>query len=190
MPDNCFEETYTENLNYCPNTDLVAGVSVDFYYTPVAFVETFVKPVVTAASTYAERITLPANSITFKAGKGWKKATMLVEEGELKPTIVGNKGNKKSKTDFDSYIPNFIAANIGFVDTHRNTPMIWAIPDSTGKKWVVGNPDTPAFFDKADSTTGKKLEDNSGTAITVTANTKPYVYAGEIVELPDTPETP
>lgn len=186
--DNCdFANVHVENMGYCPNDDVVGGVAVNFFYIPAAQVETFTKPTVTATSTYAERITIAANGIVPVTGKGWKKATMMIEENELKPVLVGAKGNKKQKVDFDALIPNLIDRNVGFVDAHKNTPMIWAIPDSTGKIWIVGTPTAPAFFDKADGTSGKTYENNSGVAITVTANTKPYVYAGTIVELADTP---
>ena len=186
--ENCdFENQHVENMGYCPNDDTVGGTAVDFFGIPAAHVETFTKPTLTATSKYGERLTIAANGIVPKATKGWKKVTMMVDESEIKPMLVGNKGNKKQKIDFDAYIPNLIARNVGFVDANKNTPMIWAIPDSTGEIWIVGTPTAPAFFDKADGTSGKKYEDNSGIAITVTANTKPYVYAGEIVELADTP---
>ena len=183
--DCSFENVHTENMNYCPNKEVVGGVAVDFFYAPAAHFATFTKPAVTPTSTYEERMTLAANSLTFKAEKGWKKITMMVDENELKNTLVGNKGNKKPKVEFDAYISNFIARNLGFIDAHMNTPMVWAVPDSTGKKWIVGNPDAPAIFDKGDGTTGKKYEDNSGVGVTVSANTKLLVYLGEIVEVAD-----
>ncbi len=184
--DDCsFDNVSTENLNYCPNKDMVGGTAIDFYYAPASYFATFVKPVVTSSTGYEARITVLANSLTFKADKGWKKITMLVDENELKNTLVGNRGNKKPKVEFDSYIPNFIARNLGFIDAHMNTPMVWCVPDSTGKKWLVGTPDAPAIFDKGDGTTGKKYEDNSGVGVTVSANTKLYIYLGEVVELAD-----
>lgn len=186
LVDPCsFEGVHTEGLNYCPNEDVVGGTAVDFFYAPKDFFETLTKPVVTGETSYTQRIKLAANAITFKTGKGWKKATMMIDENELKNTFVGNKGNKKPKVDFDAFLPNFIARNVGFFDAHRNTPMIWAVPDSTGVKWIVGNLDAPAYFDKSDGTSGKTYDNNSGFAMTVTANTKLLVYEGEIVELAD-----
>lgn len=186
IKDPCsFAGVHTENVNYCPNNEVVGGVAIDFFYVPAAHLETFVKPTITPTTGFAERMTLAADSITFKAGKGWKKVTMMVDESELKNTLVGNKGNKKPKVEFDAYIPNFIARNLGFIDAHMNTPLIWAVPDSTGEKWIIGNPDAPAIFDKGDGTSGKKYEDNSGVATTVSANTKLYRYLGDIVELAD-----
>lgn len=184
--DCSFENVHTENLGFCANKDSVGGVAVNFLYIPAAQVETFTLPVLTEASTYEERITIASGGIVPATGKGWKKAVMHLDQNEIKPVLVGSKGNKKQKTEFDAYIPNFLARNVGFVDAHKNTPLIWAIPDSTGKMWIIGTPDAPAYFDKADGTSGKAYEDDSGVSITVAANTKPYVYAGEIVELADT----
>ncbi len=189
IEDCSFDNVKTENLNYCPNKDMVGGVAIDFYYAPAAHFEKFEKPAITATTGYEARITIAANSITLKASKGWKKITMLVDESELKNTLVGNKGNKKPKVEFDAYIPNFLPRNIGFIDAHMNTPMVWCIPDSTGRKWIIGNPDAPAIFDKGDGTTGKKYEDNSGVGVTVSANTKLYTYLGEVVVLADAPAT-
>lgn len=185
MADCDFKTQHVENMGYCPNEDTVGGTAVDFFYIPAAQIETFTKPVITPTSTYVERMTIAALGIVPVATKGWKRITMMVDESELKPVLVGNKGNKKQKIDFDAYIPNLIERNVGFVDANKNTPLVWAIPDSTGTLWIVGTKTAPAYFDKADGTSGKKYEDNSGIAITVSANTKPYVYAGEIVELAD-----
>lgn len=175
----------SENLLYCPNDEVVGGVSVEFLYAPASHFVSITKPTITETSTYAERITLANDAIVFEAEKGWKKAQMLVDENELKNTFVGAKGNKKPQVSFDAFLPNFIAKNIGFFDAHANTPMVWLIPDSTGKKWLIGNLDTPAFFDKAEGTSGKTYDNNSGHAITVMANTKLYYYPGDATVLAD-----
>ncbi|WP_312750536.1 hypothetical protein [Epilithonimonas hominis] len=176
-----FAEMHTENLGYCPNEDTVGGVKTDINYIPMAQLATFTKPTVTATSTYEERITIPANGIVPTTGKGFKKIQLMVEESELKNALVGNKGNKKSQASFDAMIPNFTGKNLGFVDAHKNTPLMIVVTDSTGVKWVIPE----AFIDKADATSGKKYEDNSGVAVTITANSKVYKYAGTIELIPD-----
>lgn len=175
-----FENVTTQSLSYCPNNDTVGGVKMVIYYIPMAQVN-ITLPTVTNTSTYAERITIGSTGITPVTGKGFKKIVILKDEGELKPTLVGADGNKKMKTDFDCLIPDFVVDNIGFVDTHKNTPLLLVIPDSTGKLWAM--PD--AMFTKADGTTGKKYEDNSGISGTFSANSKPYLYKGTITVTPD-----
>jgi hypothetical protein len=182
---NCFDEVHVENVNHCPNDESVGGISVDLFYIPKDHIDAFTLPVVTAATKYAERITLAANAITTKADKGWKKISIMVDENELSNTLVGNKGNKKPKVELDAMIPNFKKENIGFMDAHKNTPLILAVVDSTGQKWVIGTTNAPAFLETSDAKTGKKYDDNSGITVKISANTKLYAYEGDIVVLAD-----
>ena len=55
------------------------------------------------------------------------------------------------------------------------------IEDSTGQKWVA----LEAYMTKADATTAKKYEDNSGTAFNIVANGPLWAFDGSIVELAD-----
>lgn len=185
MAGTCsFEDIHLENLGYCPNEETVGGVKTEVAYMPMAQLETFTKPTVTNESTYTERLTIPEAGLVPKTGKGFKVIEMMVDENELKNALVGNKGNKKPQASFDALIPNFTPKNLGFIDTHKNTPLLLVITDSTGRKWVM--PDS--YINTAEGTSGKAYEDNSGITITVTANSKIYTYDGEIEILADVPE--
>ena len=181
MADNCFDTVHTESVPHCPNDVTVGGLGIDLFYIPEAHIDVFTKPVITDASTYAERMTLTA--ITPVALKGFKRLSVMIDENELSNLIVGNKGNKKPKVELDVMIPNFKKENIGFTVAHKNTPMIYAIKDSTGQFWVIGTPDGPAYFETADAKTGKKYEDNSGITMKISANAQLWAFAGPIVEL-------
>lgn len=178
---DCFSDINVETVNHCPNDETVGGVSVDLFYIPATQIATYTKPVLTNTSSYADRMTLTA--LTPATGKGFKRISVTVDENELSATLVGNKGNKKPKVELDVLIPNFKKQNIGFVDTHKNTPMVYAVKDSTGQFWVIGTPDAPAFFETADAKTGKKYEDNSGITGKISANTKIWAFDGAIVEI-------
>ena len=182
---NCFVDQNVENVDQCPHEETVAGVSVDLFYIPKDQVATMALPKVTNTTKYEDRIKLPANSIVPVAQKGWKKVTVMVDENELGTSLVGNKGNKKNKAEIDVYVPNFKTKNLGFMDANKNTPMIYAIADSTGQKWVIGTKNAPAYFETAEAKTGKKAEDNSGITAKITANTKLYALMDDIVVLPD-----
>lgn len=185
MANECnFEEIHLENLGYCPNAETVGGTKTTMFYIPMAQLEKFEKPTVTNESTYAERITIGEDGIEAMDGKGFKSIDLMIDESELKSALVGNKGNKKPQGSLEALIPNFTDSNIGFIDTHKNTPMLFVILDSTGKKWAL--PDS--FFETADGTTGKTYEDNSGVTLNIIANSKLYVYEGEIEVLPDDDE--
>jgi hypothetical protein len=181
----CFEDVHVESIDHCPNSNIVGGISIDLFYIPKDHIETFDLPVVTENSKYAERITLPQNAITLKPQKSWKKISIMIDENELTSTLVGNKGNKKPKAEIDILLPNFTPQNIGFQEAHKNTPMVFAVADSTGQKWVIGTLNAPAQFESFDAKTGKKYEDNSGITGKISANTKLYALQDDIVVEPD-----
>ncbi|WP_372472619.1 hypothetical protein AB4865_07295 [Capnocytophaga sp. ARDL2] len=174
----CFDNTPHENLEHCPNDEINAGIATELFYVPCAFIATMAKP--TVGSTYASRVTIPADGITLKSGKKWKKIDIQTEEGELKSTLVGNTGNKKSKTELDFLIPGMRTEVLGFVDAYKNTPCVFAVKDANSKLFVLGNKDLGARLESAEGTTGKKIEDNSGVQAKITANTKLCEYLGEI----------
>lgn len=177
----CFQDIAHENIDHCSNTEIEGGTAIDLFYIPVDFIKTMTLPATTPGTSYAERITIASGGIVLKTGKSWKKITLLVDENELGSTLVGNKGNKKLKAEFDGFVPNHKKENIGFIDTHKNTPMVYAIPLSSGQFWIVGTTKAPAFFEEFTTKSGKKIDDNSGSTIKVSANTKPFAYDGEIV---------
>ena len=180
--DDCsFATVRTENMGYCPNKESVGGIKADVYYIPMAQLATVTKPTVDVDTTYEAAVTIPALGLVPIATKGFKKITLQIDENELKSNLVGTKGNFKDQVQFDGMIPNFVKKNVGFIKRHKNTPMCYVIPDSTGQLWVV----LEAYMTKADATTAKKYDENSGTAFNVTANSGLYAYDGEITVIAD-----
>ena len=188
--DPCFKDINIENVNSCPNDETVAGLATKLYYIPEAHIATFTKPPKTNTTSYEGRITIPTTGLVPVTGKGWKKIDLLVEENELGNLTVGNKGNKKSKSELDVFIKGFKKQLVGFQNAHLNTPMIYGIPDSTGQMWIIGNKENPAFFDTSEIKTGKKPEDNSGLTGKISANATVLAYDGEMTLLPDTTTPP
>lgn len=168
----CYDSTPHENLENCPNEDITAGLSTKLYYIPTEFVKTFTKP--TVGATLAGNMKIPAAGIVLKDNKYWKVIDIQLDENELKMNLTRNRGNKKSKTELDFMIPGFKANGLGFVETYKNTPCLYAIKDAEGKLFVIGNKDIGGFIDTADATTGKKIEDNSGISVKIIANCKLY----------------
>ncbi|CAA0172970.1 conserved hypothetical protein [Tenacibaculum maritimum] len=181
MGGNCFENVPHESLDSCPNDEIAGGVSTRLFYAPTEFLDKVDVP--TPTGDYATRITIPSDNLAFKADKGWKGIDILVDEGELKNMLVGNRGNKKSKAELEFFIPGFKKDVVGFIDTFKNVPMVFAVKDSNGVIWLVGTKLNGAFMENAEGTTGKKFEDNSGVTCKINANAKLYVYAGDIVDL-------
>ncbi len=180
MATNCFENTPHESVDFCPNEEVAGGVATRVYYTPASFLQKFTMP--TPGGDFDSQITIPVDGIEFKSEKGWKGIDLMADENELKSTLVGNKGNLKAKGEIEVFIPGFRPKVVGFVNTYKNVPMVWAIPDATGKFFIVGTKLNGAYMESADGTTGKKYEDNSGVAVKLSANAPTYYYAGEISE--------
>lgn len=178
---DCFANVPVETVNHCPNDNTVGGLSIDLFYIPASQVETLTLPTITDTTGFADRQTITA--LTPATGKGFKRLSVMTDENELTANLVGNKGNKKPKVELDVLLPNFKKQNIGFVNTHKNTPMIYAIKDSTGQAWIIGTKNAPAFFETAEAKTGKKYDDNSGVTLKISANTQLYAFEGTIVEI-------
>ncbi len=181
MPKNCFENVPHESLDFCPNDENAAGISTRLLYAPAEFFEKIEIPEPTGG--YSERVTLVQDNIVFKDGKTIKGIDVLVNENELKNLLVGSPGNLKAKVELEAFIPGIRSEVIGFIDTYKNVPMIFAVKDSNGVLWLVGNTTNPAYFESADGTTGKKFEDNAGVAIKITANTRLNKFDGNIPEM-------
>ncbi len=175
---NCFENVPHENIDNCPNQEISAGISTRLFYTPADNV-TMTIPSSGSATALEDVVKLGADAITFKEGKAWKFIDVQMDEGELKAPLVGNIGNKKSKTELEAFIPGVKAKNLGFLSLYKNIPMIFGVIDTNNNKWVVGTTVNAAYIDTGDTTTGKKFEDNAGTTLKVVANTKLMNYEGD-----------
>jgi len=184
---SCFDDMNLENVNHCPNDEVSAGVTTKMLYAAEPHIETLTLPTVTNASKYIDRITIPTTGIVPATGKGFKEMDLLVDMNEITATLVGSKGNKKLKTDLDAYIPGFRGKVIGFVQAHRNTPLIIALKDSSGQTWIIGDKLNPAYIDTAEGKTGKTYEENSGVTIKITSNAVPRLYNGTLTVIADTP---
>jgi len=160
------------------NDEINSGIATKLYYVPVDFIKSMAKP--TISTTYASRVTIAAGGIVLNSGKAWKSIDIQMDEGELKPTLTGNVGNKKTKTELEFLIPGLRTEVLGWIDAYKNAPCVFAVKDANGKLFVIGNKDLGARIDSAEGTTGKKIDDNSGVTVKLVANAKTCVYEGEI----------
>lgn len=179
MANNCFDAVPHENLEHCPNDELSAGIATKLFYVPIAFIKSMQLPN-KDANNFEDRVKIPSGGIVLNSGKSWKSIDIMRDEGELKSSLLGNTGNKKSKGELEFLIPGMKGKQLGFVDAYKNTPCVYAVRDQDGQFFILGNNIVGAYIDSADGTTGKKIEDNSGINAKISANTKVYTYEGEI----------
>lgn len=183
--DPCFEGIHLENVNHCPNEETVAGMSTKLYYIPAPHIATFTKPLKTGS--YEEIATIPSTGLVTVTGKGWKKIDCQVDKNTLQNMAVGSIGNLKLKGELDVVFPGFKKKLVGFQIAHRNTPMIFGMPDSEGQMWIIGNPDSPSNFTSMNLTSGDTGEADSNLTSKINAKTSIFAYDGELTILPDTP---
>lgn len=179
MAECSFADVHTENVAYCPNEEQVGGIKAKAWYIPMAQLETITKPTVTSDTTFEESIILSA--LTPATGKGFKRYDLIVDENELKSALVGSKGNLKDQGQLDAMLPGLKKKNLGFIKRMKNVPTCWIVEDSTGQKWVI----LDGYMTKADTTSAKKYDENSGTAINILGNGPLWAFDGSIVELAD-----
>ncbi|MBC5835806.1 hypothetical protein G6N05_05350 [Flavobacterium sp. F372] len=181
---NCFEDIANENLEACINSEIQAGVSeVGVYYAVHSQITTFPMPLNPGDVGYDfESAVTVASPIVFSAGKGFGRMTVQSDMGEVKVSAPGNKGNKKSKSSFDFYIPGNSKKLLGYIRTFKNIPMVFIVTERDGQKRLVGDKFNPAYMSEVEGTTGKGGEDNKGVQFTIEAFSLPIVYESTIQE--------
>lgn len=184
--DDCIDKILMQNVTSCGIKETVAGLSTKLFYIPEAQLGTFTKPPKNP-TTYEEAATIPSTGLVPIVGYGWKKIDVLVDKNKLNNLLAGTKGNSKLKVDLDIFIKNFSKTTVGFQIVHLNTPMIYAIADSTGQMWIIGNKENPTYFTSSENTSGDTGEADSGITGKLTANTTVLAYDGDLTLLADTP---
>lgn len=183
MANNCFENSAPENIDICFNDQAASGISLRIQYIPASFVETMTLP--RTDGNIESTVKIEASALTLKSGKSWKGIDVVMNENELKETLVGGFANQKGLTELNIMIPSFSAKTLGFKRRFANVPLIFNIPDVNGKNWIVGTKFSPAMIESAESTTGKAYEDKAATTYTIKANTFVYLFEGDVVETAD-----
>ncbi|UOX35305.1 hypothetical protein LXD69_07240 [Flavobacterium sediminilitoris] len=181
---NCYDDVVNENLDACINSEIQAGVSeVGVYYGVHSQITTFPMPLSPGDVGYTfETAVTVTEDIVFAAGKGFGKITVQSDMGEVKVSAPGNKGNKKSKSSFDFYIPGNSKKLLGFIRTFKNVPMVYCVTERDGQKRLIGDKFNPAYMSEVEGTTGKGGEDDKGIQFTIEAYSLPIVYEGVIQE--------
>jgi hypothetical protein len=180
----CFDDLPVEDLTACINSEVQAGISeVDVRYAIHPQITTFPMPknYGEVGYTYETAVAVTAD-IVFTAGKGFGKISIMPDSGEVMVDLVGNKGNKKTKSSFPFAVAGNNAKTIGFMRTHKNTPMIFCVTERDGQKRLVGDAFNPAYIVEGKATTGKGGEDDKVVNFTFEAYCVPIIYSGLIQE--------
>ncbi|NRT11520.1 hypothetical protein [Flavobacterium sp. 14A] len=182
--DTCFDELPLENLPACVNNEVQAGISeVDVNYAIHPQITTFPMPLNFGdpGYTYETAVTV-TEDIVFQAGKGFGTIAIMPDSGEVTVDLVGNKGNKKTKSSFPFAVSSNNKKVLGFMRTHKNTPMIFCVRERDGQKRLIGDAFNPAYIVEGKATTGKGGEDDKVVNFTFESYCVPIVYSGAVQE--------
>jgi hypothetical protein len=185
----CFDDLPVEDLTACINSEVQAGISeVDVRYAIHPQISTFPMPLNYGDVGYSyETAVAVTEDIVFDAGKGFGKISIMPDSGEVLVDLVGNKGNKKTKSSFPFAVAGNNAKTLGFLRTHKNTPMIFCVRERDGQKRLVGDAFNPAYIVEGKATTGKGGEDDKVINFTFESYCVPIIYSGLIQEPAVTP---
>lgn len=185
----CFDDLPVEDLTACINSEVQAGVSeVNVRYAIHPQINAFPMPknYGDAGYSYETAVTV-TEDIEFTAGKGFGKIAIMPDSGEVLVDLVGNKGNKKTKSSFPFTVSGNNKKTLGFLRTHKNTPMVFCVTERDGQKRLIGDAFNPAYVVEAKGTTGKGGEDDKVVNFTFESYCVPIVYEGAIQEPVVTP---
>lgn len=181
---SCFDDLPVEDLDACINNEVQAGISevgVRYAIHPQILNFPMPKNYGEVGYTYETAVAVTTD-ITFQAGKGFGKIVVMPDTGEVMCDLVGNKGNKKTKSAFAFAVSGNDKKTLGFMRTHKNTPMLFLVPERDGQKRLVGDKFNAAYIVEGKSTTGKGGEDDKLVNFTIESFCVPIVYSGLIQE--------
>jgi hypothetical protein len=172
-----FQDFIAEDYTSCGTNTYGSGIRSRLYYAPVTYFEKLVLPA------DGEAFLITEESLKFRQFKGWAYIDVLVDEGDLKIRHEGPTGRKKAVASVDAYLLGFRPKLVAFVDAIANIPMVFLLIDAAGQQWLIGNLRNYAWLDKADGSTGKKYDENSGYAVTLQSRSVAYPIQGDSTQL-------
>ena len=165
-----------ENLNYCVNENYASGLRTKAYFAPASYFSKINIP--NRNVKYDDYVKLDKDDLAFLIG-GWAEIDILIEENELRQTLIGPLKRKKIKTELDLFILGFKTNILGFIEKYKNTPIIMIVVDAVGNNWLIGNLRNYALIESGDISTQRKYEENSGAKIKIVSNSTVLFYGND-----------
>jgi len=182
---NCVETIITENLEFCADNEVVAGISpVAIYACPVKDFTEIQKPKALNVAVSLEEAGTIDGSHTFTAPKGFFKIDILPDTGLVESANEGEKGAKSNTNSFSGTLAGTDAKKVGFIRKYQNQPMIFIVTENDGTKKQIGSEVSPAYMSEGSQNSGQKAGDVKGTVVKFT-DVQAYpapVYTGTITE--------
>lgn len=187
----CTNNIADENIDYCPNDEIAAGVNeVEIYGAYVSDFDVIQSVPALDAATTLEGAAIISETHTFKTDKGFHKLNVLPDTGNVESPLIGNKGSKSVNNRFSGTLPGTSARNKGYGRLVKNAPMVYLVKVRTGEFVQIGGVNGAAYFEEYGPNTGTAPEDVNGTPFVISAIdvVAAPVYTGTITEF--TPPAP
>ena len=166
-----------EDLLVCPSEENFGGIATRIWYAPITWFSIFIPP---SSDEYEDSRLIDRDSITIITGKKLKFIDVYLDQNSLSEKSTGTMRALKQVSELSFSILGMTAKNLGFISKVANTGLVFFIPDSNGRIWVLGNKQNASYMKESESNSGRKYDDDSLTTIGFSANTPLYIYNGDI----------
>ena len=179
-----FEGVNIENITACGTNDFGSGMKTRLYFAPA---EWFHKINIGDSSNvgpknnFQNALLISKDDIEFKAAFTWFYIDVLIDESEVKTSFSGSSKRRKLRSSLDVFILGYRSKILGFLQVMKNEDLVFCIPTADNISLLIGNLRNFATFDKAEGSTGKKYEENSGFAVSISANSPTYFFKENLI---------
>lgn len=120
-----------------------------------------------SATAFGDLITVPIDDpFVMNTGKQFFSVYCTLEEGELKYTQIGPRDCAAFENSYTNSYPGNDEDYLGFMAYLANHEVVVIVPEQNGKLRIIGLPLYPAFVEKQDGTSGKKVADGRSNTVT------------------------
>lgn len=179
-----FEGVNIENITHCGTNDFGSGMKTRLYFSPAAWfnkINIGESVNVGPKNNFQNTLLISKDDIEFKAAFNWFYIDVLIDESEVKTTFSGPVKRRKLKSSLDVFILGYRSKILGFLETLKNEDLVFCIPTADNISLLIGNLRNFATFEKADGSTGKKYEENSGFAVSISVNSPAYFFKENLI---------
>jgi len=179
-----FEGVNIENITACGTNDFGSGMKTRLYFAPAEWfnkINIGDSPNVGPKNNFQNALLISKDDIEFKAAFTWFYIDVLIDESEVKTSFSGSSKRRKLRSSLDVFILGYRSKILGFLQVMKNEDLVFCISTGDNISVLVGNLRNFATFDKAEGSTGKKYEENSGFAVSISANSPTYFFKENLI---------
>lgn len=172
----------TENLPLGDSCGNEGGLGVDAFYAKFSDIATWPLP---GTGTFEAIVTL-SDDFVMKPGKYFRKFASDLEMPGYASESAGSPSNLSANNRLTLKQAGLNKVLIGFLESHRNTPMVFIFVYPDGVMRVLGRRGIPARIESFRDNSGVKTADEKAVEFTVYApGNLAYFYEGEIPVAPE-----